>query len=98
MLVSQQSRYAWLGWSGGVALLDLHRAELLDEVKIHQRGRLSLWNEDGALATWPLAFMGNPCASIIPIGNKPAKAVAAAASNMRAKLTDALDVHVSLAK
>ena len=88
MLPTADPHMMWVSWAHGAGLLDLDRGELLDEVKLPHHGRLSRWSEQGSVASWSYLFMGPPHATIILVGAEAASKLGAAASNLRAALSD----------
>ena len=97
VMMTDNPRYAWVSWSDGVAVLDLERGELLDEVELRHHGRLSRWTDAGGIASWSFQFMGLPQATLIPVGGAAAAGLGGATSNLRATLSDdSHDVVISL--
>jgi len=75
-----------LGWSGGLALVDLARGELLGSTEIEGRERFASWDADGSVVAFGFALAGPPEGELVPIGAGLAREVAARASNLVAEL------------
>lgn len=77
---------AALAWVGGLALVDLERAELLGWTELEGRGRLAPWDAEGSLLAYGHALVGPPTGDLIPLGPSLARAMAARASNLVGEL------------
>lgn len=74
----------------GLALLDMKRKEIVGELETPPRGRIARWGDEGSVLLWPYSFMGPARGDVIPFGPGLAQKLAAAVSNLAAKLDDDL--------
>ncbi len=89
-----------LGWPDGLAVLDLHRREIVGRIKLkptQPRGRLAPWDDEGSVLLWSHAFKGGASGEVIPIGPELARQIAHSVSNLRAYLGPKLEVRIGLA-
>ncbi|HZO13680.1 MAG TPA: hypothetical protein VFB62_10485, partial [Polyangiaceae bacterium] len=95
--VLPDGRTALLSWAHGVAMLELERGEILQELELPARGRLAKWDDEGSLLVWPFSFEGHARGDIIPIGATFVGDIASRASNLRARLGPDLQPLIELA-
>jgi hypothetical protein len=96
--VLPDGRTVLLSWAHGVAMLDLERGEILAELETPSRGRLAPWDEEGSLLVWPFSFEGDARGEVVPIGPTLVGALAGAASNLRARLSNDMQPLIELAE
>lgn len=77
-----------------VAVLDMERRQIVDELDTGWRGRLAPWDEDGSVLVWGRPFDGGAVGEVIPFGRNLAVEVAAAVSNLTASLGPNLELRL----
>lgn len=68
-----------------IYVLDLHRKEIVGEMRADGRSRLSVWDRGGSVFAWTFDRTGGAEGQIFPRGLELAQRVAQSASNLRVK-------------
>ena len=87
LLLLKNNKLLLAARQGAVSLIDLQRGELLKDLALPQRDRLSPWDAEGNILSWTHSTNGHIEGEILPLGRRRALAIAEAASNLKAELS-----------
>ena len=77
-----------------LAVLEVERHEIVDELETEPRGRFASWDDEGSVMLWASSFDGAAVGEVVPIGRGLAAKVASSVSNLSASLGPSLEVRI----